>query len=80
MSDTRFDGRQIYRFMSARRPVYDIRGRYIYKANSENAAAEYEIRGDYIHEASSKSRQLFHIHGDKIRKMHRISEAVFEIR
>jgi hypothetical protein len=52
MSDSRFDGRKIYEFMSPGQAVYDIRGKYIHKANSASMP-KYEIRGNYIHKAHS---------------------------
>jgi hypothetical protein len=50
MSDERFDGKSIYKFMSASMAVYDIRGRFVHKARSASMP-EYEIRGDHIYKA-----------------------------
>jgi hypothetical protein len=79
LSDTRFDGMHVYKCMSAGQAVYEIRGQYLYKANS--ARKIYEIRGDFIHKTHFKaSGPMFVIHGDKIRKLHSIGEAIYEIR
>jgi len=68
MSDTRFDGKRIYKFMSgSRHAVFDIRGKYLHKAGS-SGPPEYEIRGDFIYRAGGASRPEFGICGDKIRK------------
>jgi hypothetical protein len=81
LSDTRFDGMHVYKFMSylGSVAVYDIRGKYFYKANSLRRV--YEIRGEYIHKAYYKaSKAVFEIHGDKIRKLRSTSQAIYEIR
>ena len=79
LSDTRFDGKHVYKFMSVSQAVYNIRGKYFYKANTSRRV--YEIRGEFIHKAHFKATgPVFVIHGDKIRKIHSVGEAIYEIR
>ena len=63
MSDERFDGKSIYKFMSASTAVYDIRGRFVHKARSASMP-EFEIRGDHIYKARSASGAVLDIRGD----------------
>src|SRR5258706_1768789 len=79
MSDERFDGKKIYKHMSASMAVYDIMGRFIHKANSAGMP-EYEIRGDQIYKARSASSAVFDIRGDHIHKAGIASQALYEIR
>jgi hypothetical protein len=53
MSDERFDGKHIYKHMSASMAVYDINGRFNHKANCASMP-EYEIRGDRIYKGGKR--------------------------
>ena len=56
MSDTRFDGLRVYEYGIASQAVFDIRGKYLHRANTASQP-EYEIRGDNIHKATAPRRQ-----------------------
>ena len=75
-----YDGKKLYRYMSASLPEYEVRGTSVYKCMTAGQPV-FEIRGQYIHKYMSASQPVFEIrNGRYVHEYMSASQPVYELR